>query len=127
MTEALEKAYFPEDDIDTYEDYVFSVARKKVLRYLYANHDPQSIEDVLLATKVSINLLAKIYIEISSLKLDFIRFNNDGLQLTDSGKRWVFNNRRSIFLVRKVRRGVKKNIPRGLDMFSKLPEKYTLR
>jgi hypothetical protein len=95
-TNANDPLYFVEDScIAEYERTVVSIAQRRVIKYLWAN-GRRSLTEITSEMHISLNALAAVYLKLAPHGV--IERNDDGLQLTPSGRLWIIRNRKFLFM-----------------------------
>lgn len=123
-----EQLYLPEDEcLLDYERSVITIARRRIVKFLFRHIDFQSVAIIIRSTNISINALAAIYSELK--ERDYILYTEQGLSLTEKGRRWAVRERKSIFMRKELVR-YKRPLQVGngaielIDSSRKLPTSY---
>lgn len=108
-----------------YEAAVYSIARGRVLNFLFPRSG-STLSEILSETHISLNSLAAVFIELNQLGV-LLRTEN-GIAVTDFGRRWIAKNRNKLFMQRhKVLYAPPREIPRSTvaeNGTKKLPRGY---
>lgn len=89
--------FLPADDhLAEYEDGVYVIAQRRVIRILFARSTPISVSNLINQAKISINALGAIYLKLNDA--GYIELSDIGLTLTTRGRLWAVKSRKEIFM-----------------------------